>query len=258
MKLFRIALSILILTGCTQGPRLDTSHPSTNFDSRVQFVILHYTSASEERSLQLLTRGEVSSHYLLGVTPPTIYKLVDEDFRAWHAGQGAWQGRTWLNSSSIGVEIVNPGYRDTPSGRIWYPYTEGQIQALIVLLKDITKRYRIDPRHIIGHSDIAPLRKYDPGPLFPWKRLANAGLAIWPDAQAVAHLQTQYSQALPGISWFQQQLAILGYETPQTGELDRSTQRVIAAFQMHYRPHRYDGLPDAETAAILQVLNQTH
>lgn len=257
MKLLTALVLFIFLTACTSsGPKLDTSHPSANHDSRVQFVIVHYTNASLERSLALLTHGEVSSHYLIGdQSRPTVYKLVDENLRAWHAGESEWQGRTWLNSSSIGIEIVNPGFRDTPTGRLWYPYTEGQIQALIVLLKDIVKRNNIDPRHIIGHSDIAPLRKLDPGPLFPWKRLADEGLGIWPDAQRVAQRQASMMDNLPSVTWFQQQLAQLGYVTPQTGELDVATRHVLAAFQMHYRPERFDGQPDVQSAAILQVLN---
>ena len=256
-KLFFPALLLFALTACTSGPRLDTGHASVNFDNRVQFVVVHYTSANLERSLSLLTHGEVSSHYLSGDTPPTIYKLVDESARAWHAGESQWEGRTWLNSSSIGIEIVNPGFSDTPTGRVWYPYTEGQVQALIVLLKDIVKRNHIDPRHIIGHSDIAPLRKLDPGPLFPWKRLAAEGLGIWPDERLVAQEQALLMDTLPSISWFQQQLARLGYETPQTGELDVATRHVLAAFQMHYRPERFTGDPDARTAALLKVLNRS-
>lgn len=181
MKLYLSAFLLLALTACSSGPKLDTSHPSVNFDNRVQYVVMHYTSASMERSLQLLTHGEVSSHYLIGDdSQATIYKLVDENARAWHAGESEWEGRTWLNSSSIGIEIVNPGFKDTPTGRLWYPYTEAQIQSITVLLKDIVKRNRIDPKHVIGHSDIAPLRKQDPGPLFPWKRLAAEGLGTGP------------------------------------------------------------------------------
>ena len=255
MKLPALLMSLALLAGCASGPRMDTSHPSANQDSRVQFVVLHYTSTSLEHSLQLLTTGPVSSHYLIGDAPPTIYKLVDENQRAWHAGESQWKGRTWLNSSSIGIEIVNKGYRDTPSGRVWYPYTEGQIQALIALLKDISTRYKIDPQNIIGHSDIAPLRKLDPGPLFPWKRLAQAGFGVWPNEQAVAREQARFAREMPGITWFQQQLALLGYETPQTGELDVATRHVLAAFQMHFRPSKFDGTPDAESAAILSVLN---
>jgi N-acetylmuramoyl-L-alanine amidase len=162
-----------------------------------------------------------------------------------------------MNSSSIGIEIVNPGFKDTPTGRLWYPYTEAQVQSLIVLLKDISQRYAINPRNIVGHSDIAPLRKLDPGPLFPWKRLAEQGIGIWPNEQAVARQQTRFETQLPSISWYQTQLARFGYDTPQTGELDVATRHVLAAFQMHFRPARYDGTPDAQTAAMLQVLNQT-
>ncbi|CRL49595.1 MULTISPECIES: N-acetylmuramoyl-L-alanine amidase [Pseudomonas] len=258
MKYLALIVSLLLLAACSSGPRIDTSHPSANYDSRIQFVVVHYTNASLERSLQLLTHGEVSSHYLIGDDKgATIYKLMDENFRAWHAGESEWQGRTWLNSSSIGIEIVNPGFKDTPTGRLWYPYSEDQINSLIVLLKDISKRYNINPHAIIGHSDIAPLRKLDPGPLFPWKRLAAEGLGVWPNEQAVARQQAQFAIQLPSISWFQGQLARLGYATPQTGELDVATRHVLAAFQMHFRPSRFDGTPDAESAAILQVLNQT-
>ncbi|RMO93773.1 N-acetylmuramoyl-L-alanine amidase [Pseudomonas syringae pv. philadelphi] len=259
MKLYFSAFLLLALTACSSGPTLDTSHPSVNFDNRVQYVVMHYTSTSLERSLQLLTHGEVSSHYLIGDdAKATVYKLVDENARAWHAGESEWEGRTWLNSSSIGIEIVNPGFKETPTGRLWYPYSEAQVRSMIVLLKDIVKRNRIDPRHVIGHSDIAPLRKQDPGPLFPWKRLAAEGLGIWPDERQVAQRQALLGVNLPSITWFQQQLARLGYSTPQTGELDTATRQVLAAFQMHYRPARFDGEPDAQSAAILQVLNHSN
>lgn len=259
MKYFALIASLILLAGCASGPKFDTSHPSANHDNRVQFVVVHYTSASLQRSLQLLTHGEVSSHYLIGDDKDaTIFKLVDESQRAWHAGESEWQTRTWLNSSSIGIEIVNPGFKETPDGkRYWYPYSEAQVQSLIVLLKDISKRNNISPRSIIGHSDIAPLRKLDPGPLFPWKRLAAEGLGVWPNEQAVARQQAQFSAQLPSVGWFQEQLARFGYTTPQTGELDVATRHVIAAFQMRFRPSRFDGLPDAQTAAMLQVLNQT-
>ncbi|MBD1600305.1 N-acetylmuramoyl-L-alanine amidase [Pseudomonas typographi] len=259
MKLIFAALALVVLAACSQAPRIDTSHPSVNYDCRVQFVVVHYTSASLQRSLQLLTHGEVSAHYLIGDdSPATLYKLVDEQYRAWHAGESEWAGRTWLNSSSLGIEIVNPGYQDTPNGRVWYPYSEAQVQSLLVLLKDIAGRYRIDPRNFIGHSDIAPLRKQDPGPLFPWKRLAQAGFGVWPDETAVAQQKARFDINPPSITWYQEQLARAGYATPQTGVLDVSTQRVLAAFQMHFRPQRFDGVPDAQTAALLQVLGTMH
>ena len=258
MKAFFSVLLLALLAGCTSGPqlRVDRSHTSRKQDSRVQLVILHYTNASLERSLALLTHGEVSSHYLIGDDRnATVYQLVDENRRAWHAGESQWEGRTWLNSTSIGIEIVNPGYTDTPTGRVWHPYSEAQVQSLILLLKDIARRNNIQPRHIIGHSDIAPLRKLDPGPMFPWKRLADEGLGLWPDARAVAQQQARFAVNPPSAAWYQQQLARFGYAVPQTGEFDVATRHVIAAFQMRFRPQRFDGQPDAQTAAMLQVLN---
>ncbi|MCY1390993.1 N-acetylmuramoyl-L-alanine amidase AmiD [compost metagenome] len=257
MRLFTCALLLLFLAGCASGPRIDRSHVSANQDNRIQFVILHYTNAPQERSLQLLTHGEVSSHYLVGDNPPKIYQLVDESRRSWHAGESEWRGRTWLNSSSIGIEVVNPGFKQTPNGRIWYPYSEEQIKLLAELLKDIIKRNNIEPRNIIGHSDIAPSRKLDPGPLFPWKQLAAEGVGLWPDANAVRQQQARFASNPPSASWYQQQLARLGYAIAQTGQFDVTTQQVLAAFQMHFRPERFDGVPDAQSAAILQVLNTT-
>lgn len=256
MKALFTSLLLLLLAGCSTGLRIDRDHVSANQDNRIQFVVLHYTNASLERSLALLTHGEVSSHYLIGDGPATVYQLVDESRRAWHAGDSQWDGRTWLNSTSIGIEIVNPGFTDTPQGRVWHPYSEAQIQSLIALLKDIVKRNAIQPRYIVGHSDIAPLRKQDPGPLFPWKRLADAGLGVWPNANAVAQQQAWFASNPPSIVWYQQQLARFGYAVSQTGELDEATRHVLAAFQMRFRPQRFDGQPDAQTAAMLQVLNR--
>lgn len=256
MKTIPAVLMLLLLAGCASGPRIDTSYSSTGHDSRAQFIILHYTSTDLPRSLQLLSGRDVSSHYLIGESPATIYRLVDENRRAWHAGESEWNGRTWLNATSIGIELVNRGYVESADGRrLWYPYSEEQIDALVVLLKDIMARHDLKPGAIIGHSDIAPQRKVDPGPLFPWKRLAKEGLLPWPDADAVAAERMRYASAgLPTITWFQNALAAQGYRVPRHGYLDDETRNVIAAFQMKYRPARFDGEPDAETAAMLQVL----
>ncbi len=256
MKTIPAVLMLLLLAGCASGPRIDTSYSSTGHDSRAQFIILHYTSTDLPRSLQLLSGRDVSSHYLIGESPATIYRLVDENRRAWHAGESEWNGRTWLNATSIGIELVNRGYAESADGRrLWYPYSEEQIDALVVLLKDIMARHDLKPGAIIGHSDIAPQRKVDPGPLFPWKRLAKEGLLRWPDADAVAAERMRYASAgLPTITWFQNALAAQGYRVPRHGYLDDETRNVIAAFQMKYRPARFDGEPDAETAAMLQVL----
>lgn len=255
MRILFLSLALALLGGCAGGLRIDTSHTSVSQSSRVQYVVLHYTSADLPTSLRVLTRDGVSSHYLIGDHPATIYRLVDESRRAWHAGESDWQGRTWLNASTLGIELVNDGYVETPNGRVYRPYSDEQIDALILLLKDIVARHSLPLGSIIGHSDIAPQRKVDPGPLFPWKRLADAGLVAWPEAGAVARAQARFAYSLPTVAWFQQQLARQGYTTPQTGVLDEATRNVISAFQMKYRQRLYDGQPDAETAALLLVLN---
>lgn len=256
MKLLSLVLSVFLLAACSSGPRIDHSYTASGQNSRVQYIVLHYTSTDLPHSLQLLTQEEVSAHYLINAAPPTIYQLVDENRRAWHAGVSEWQGRTWLNATTIGIELINQGYFDTPKGRYWQPYAQPQIDALIVLLKDIMQRHQLPPGSIIGHSDIAPQRKVDPGPLFPWKQLADAGLMPWPDAAVVAREQAVFTVSPPDVAWFQQQLAGLGYEVPNTGVLDDATRNVIRAFQMKYRQALYDGQPDAETAALLLVLNR--
>lgn len=257
MKTLLLVCCAALLVACSHGPRIDRSIVSANQDSRVQYVVLHYTSTDLEHSLALLTHGEVSSHYLIGEAPATIYQLVDENRRAWHAGESQWRGRTWLNASTIGIELVNQGYQDSPTGRRWQPYSEAQIDALIVLLKDIVARHKLPLGSIVGHSDIAPQRKTDPGPLFPWQRLAAAGLIPWPDATQVAQQQALFARQLPAPDWFAAQLQRQGYEVPSDAP-EQSLRNVLAAFQMKYRPARFDGLPDAETAAILQVLNRPH
>lgn len=231
---------------------MDQGHRSQGYDARISWVVVHYTAADLERSLHLLTRTSVSSHYL--INDNRIYQLVDEQHRAWHAGNSQWRGRTWLNASSIGIEMVHPGYIDTPEGRQWQPWNPQQIDTLIPLLKGIRARYDLPVDSIIGHADIAPQRKLDPGPLFPWFRLARAGLIRWPLHQ---HLQQQipvYQARLPSATWFQQQLQEIGYAIEATGEFDEQTGNVLAVVQMKYRPRLFDGQPDAETAAILWSL----
>lgn len=214
--------------------------------------MLHYTVANTPRSLDILSKRNVSSHYLItDEEPPRIYQLVDESRRAWHAGQSEWYGRSDLNASSIGVEIVNKG----PVDGGWQPYTENQISALITLLQDIVARHQIHARNVVGHSDIAPQRKQDPGPAFPWKRLADAGLGRWYDEAKAARLADQYrAKGLPPAAAIQEKLRHAGYAAPHSGTLDAETRRVLRAFQMHFRPARHDGEPDAETLAILDAL----
>jgi N-acetylmuramoyl-L-alanine amidase len=246
------------LAGCATGPGglvIDTSQTAVSQDSRAQFLVIHYTQANFELSMKILARGGLSVHYLLSdETPPRIYRLVDENRRAYHAGLSSWQGQGPLNAMSIGIEIVHPGVLPGPEGERFVPYRQDQIDALIPLVRDIVKRHEIRPDRIVGHNDIAPQRKVDPGPLFPWKRLADEGLINWPDAAAVAEARRGFEAALPPLAWFQRMLGAIGYEVPMHGQADEATRRVIATFQMKYRPARYDGLPDAETAALLQVV----
>jgi N-acetylmuramoyl-L-alanine amidase len=251
----------LLLAGCATGPVIDTSYKSVSQGPRVDLLVLHYTVLDFPTSLRVLTQQEVSSHYLVGDdNPPTIYRLVDENQRANHAGVSAWGRRVLVNPSSIGIEIVNRGYVDTPQGRVYTPYPPQQIDAVVALVRDIVKRWGIPIDRVVGHSDVAPGRKQDPGPLFPWKRLAQEGLAVWFDEARAEGLRPRYEASLPDIAWFQKRLAQVGYFVPLNGSgnsegtLDNATRDVLISFQMRFRPARYDGTPDAETAAILAAL----
>ena len=249
---------LTLLTGCAvapSGPRLDHSYTARGQSDRVKFIVLHYTAGDLTRSLKTLTQDVVSSHYLLtDGEQPFFYTLVDESRQANHAGVSNWKTYTQLNVSSRGIDIVNPGFRDTPEGRLWYPFPQAQVDQLIPLLQQIMARHNIPPENVLGHSDIAPQRKQDPGPLFPWKQLADAGLVRWPSAVQVAARLPLFQAQLPEIGWFQQKLAQHGYAVPQTGELDAATRNVLVVFQSKYRQARFDGEPDAETAAILDTL----
>lgn len=253
-RLLLLAGALLLLAGCAGTPAIDTRYQSRSQDSRVQFIVLHYTEGSFDSALKLLTEGRVSSHYLVDQDPPTVYRLVDEERRAYHAGLSSWEGVTALNATSVGIEIVNRGYIGDKFGP-YTPYPEAQIARVISLVKDIARRHGVQPNRIVGHSDIAPSRKVDPGPMFPWARLADEGLIPWPDAAQVAERLGRYeAAALPGIAWFQEKLAAHGFAVPQSGQLDAATRDVLLAFQMKYRPRRYTGEPDAETAALLDVV----
>jgi N-acetylmuramoyl-L-alanine amidase len=254
MRSLPSAFAVLLVAGCATGSRIDTTYTSDAQDSRVEFLVIHFTSEGFPSSLKTLTTGTVSSHYLVRDDPPTVYRLVDENRRAWHAGASAWKGHTQLNASSIGIEIVNRGPRGPPGALEWEPYPDAQMEVVVALVRDIMRRHEIRPDRVVGHSDIAPQRKVDPGPAFPWKRLADAGLIVWPDAAEVARRLPAFEKSLPDVPWFQDRLAKHGFAIALNGALDEATVRVIAAFQMKYRPARYDGTPDAETAALLDVL----
>jgi N-acetylmuramoyl-L-alanine amidase len=259
VPLFALSAMTAVLAGCATAPpttpTLDRSLVSRSQSDRIKYIIVHYTVADLPRSIKILTQDEVSAHYLLTDTDkPFFYTLVDESRQSNHAGLSSWKIYNQLNSSSIGIEIVNPGFKDTPEGRVWYPFKPAQIDQLVLLLKDIVKRHDIKPDHILGHNDIAPQRKQDPGPMFPWKRLADEGLITWPEPSRVAARIPGYQEQLPDIAWFQRKLAQHGYAVPQNGELDQATRNVMVVFQSKYRQSLFDGTPDAESAAILDVL----
>ncbi|MFZ6767274.1 N-acetylmuramoyl-L-alanine amidase [Undibacterium sp. Di26W] len=234
---------------------IDKSIFAKSQEERVQFIILHYTAIDQPTSLRALSEQGVSAHYLVGDEDPIkVWQLVPENRMSYHAGLSEWKGYSRLNASSIGIEIVNQGFKDTPEGRIYFPFPQVQIDRVITLVKDISARYQIRPEYILGHSDIAPQRKSDPGPMFPWKQLADAGLIPWPQPEEVAQRMTAFELQLPDVKWFQQKLAQYGYGIPQSGVLDAATRSVLVAFQTKYRPAKFDGTPDAETAAMLDTL----
>ena len=151
---------------------------------------------------------------------------------------------------------MHPGFKKGPDGaRIYLPFPKSQIDALVPLVKDIVQRHQIRTDRILGHGEVTSQYKQDPGPTFPWKLFAELGITPpWPDAAQVAHRQRLYEALPPDVAWFQQRLTEHGYVVEATGQLDKQTQNVLMNFQMRYRPARYDGLPDAESAALLWVL----
>jgi N-acetylmuramoyl-L-alanine amidase len=252
------------LAGCASTPTttpggvpIDATHVAKGQDSRAMFLIIHYTVADFPLSMKILTEQEVSVHYLLSdETPPRIFRLVDENRRAWHSGPSGWKGHRMLNASSIGIEIVHPGFKLGPDKqRIYLPFPQTQIDALVPLVKDIVARHQILPERILGHGEVTPSYKEDPGPTFPWKLFADLGITPpWPDAQRVAAERTRFEAQLPDATWFQDALAKHGYNIQTTGAWDEQSQRVMLNFQMRYRPSDYRGERDAECAALLQVL----
>ncbi len=226
MKSLAATLLIALLAGCATAPGgIDKTYSAKGQASRVRFLVLHYTVSDRPASLKILTEQQVSAHYLLtDDATPTIYNLVDETRAAYHAGNSSWKGYTQLNNSSIGIEIVNAGWKDTPQGRVYAPFPQTQIDALIPLVKGIVQRHGILPENVIGHSDIAPLRKQDPGPMFPWYQLAQAGLVVWPDANRVALVRQVFDVQTPDALWFQKKLASHGFGLTQSGQFDPADQ----------------------------------
>lgn len=224
--------------------------PSPNRDERpagrdVDILLLHYTgmrSGAEALDRMCDPAAKVSAHYLIEEDGAT-WRLVPEALRAWHAGVASWAGATDINARSIGIELVNPGHEFG-----YRPFPEAQMAALEVLARRILARHEIPPCRVLGHSDVAPMRKEDPGELFDWRRLARGGIGLWPDSPPFLDGEVVDLRQL------QAGLARFGYGVPQTGVADAATRAVVTAFQRHFRPERVDGAADPGTAGRLAAL----
>ncbi|MDR1828244.1 MAG: N-acetylmuramoyl-L-alanine amidase [Methylobacteriaceae bacterium] len=237
--------------------------PSPNFDERaagcgVDMVLLHYTGMDDDdEALRRLSDpdSKVSSHYLVR-EDGVVVQLVGESCRAWHAGAGSWHNVRDVNSSSIGIEIGNRGHNYPERDAVPPPYPGRQIEAVIALAADIVRRRGIAATRVLGHSDIAPQRKADPGEHFPWPRLFAAGLGLpiplSRESRNPAPAEGVSSGAMVGE--IQRKLAAAGYEIIVTNCFDSQTRNVIRAFQRHFHPVRVDGLADAGTLAALDEL----
>ncbi len=217
---------------------LDYSSP--NYDSRdgaqVDMLVLHYTGM--QTGQEALTRlcdpaAKVSAHYLVE-EDGRVFRLIQESKRAWHARVASWGGKRNINARSIGIEIVNPGHEFG-----YRPFTEAQMQSLVVLCREILARYKIPAHHIVAHSDVAPVRKQDPGELFDWERLAEQGIGLFPP-ESLMTFEKAYNR---------DDLAAYGYSCQ-----DASDEQLVTAFQRHFRPGQVNGIWDHDCAARLQWL----
>jgi len=210
--------------------------PSPNHDARpaggaIDMLVLHYTGMeSAEAALARLAdpAAKVSAHYTVD-EDGTVYAMVPEERRAWHAGVSYWAGATDINARSIGIELVNPGHEFG-----YRAFPEAQIEALITLCHSILVRHPIASARVLGHSDVAPMRKEDPGELFPWERLARAGIGLWP-----ARMESRLGADA---------LGRFGYDP------GAAPGKVIIAFQRHFRPKMLTGLWDGECGGLLAGL----
>ena len=228
--------------------------PAANFEPRRDgmrpfILLLHYTGMeSAEKALGWLCVAEsrVSCHYMIDETG-AITQMVPEAMRAWHAGDSYWAGETDINSSSIGIEIHNPGH-----GLGYRPFPEAQMQAVEALSLDIVGRRRIRQEHVLAHSDVAPWRKRDPGEKFDWARLAGMGLGVWVEPARIEG-DAGFGLGDEGreIAALQRQFADYGYRSEASGVFDEATAFVVTAFQRHFRPALVNGRADHSTIDTL-------
>ena len=230
-------------------------------------LVLHYTDMPLAAAFRRLTSGKaaVSAHYLIERNG-CVHHLVEERHSAWHAGKSWWRGESGLNHAAIGIEL---DYAPQRRGRslVFPPFAAAQIASLIALARDIVVRHKIPASRVLGHSDIAPDRKQDPGDAFPWQKLAQAGIGIWPpqmtDSARPQNLRRGQSGA--AVRRLQEELSAFGYgiSAPSggraralkpDGQYGRHTEQLVQAFQRHFRPRRADGIADAQTQSLLRTL----
>ncbi len=272
---------LLALSSCAGTGSNIRQIATENYNDRVRYLVIHFTVVDYQDSVDIFTRPDgASSHYLIPENQDESYpsddlevvQLVDENARAWHAGVSYWQGKNGLNDQSIGIELVSrpscENYSEPleSSSRLnanamnekicFYPdYDDEQIKLLIKLIKGILKRHpEITETRIVGHSDITPGRKIDPGPRFPWYRLHKAGIGAWYDNESVANYWRQLQVEPASIGVVQAALKAYGYGIIETGIVDAPTINALTAFQMHFRPWEVDGKSTAATVATLFAL----
>ena len=225
--------------------------PSPNFDARVRppdMIVLHYTGMpTGDAALAKMcdAQAKVSAHYMVE-EDGRIFSLVPEERRAWHAGKSFWKGETDINAASIGIEIVNPGHEFG-----YRAFPDVQVAALIDLIADVRSRWTIPDARILGHADVAPARKEDPGELFPWKQLAEAGHGLWVESGAAPGAALAEGEEGLGVLALQAGLNRLGYDCAPSGKFDTATTAIVRAFQRHWLQTRFDGVADGETRARL-------
>jgi N-acetylmuramoyl-L-alanine amidase len=219
---------------------------------RIDTLILHYTGmASAERALRWLCDPEssVSAHYFV-FEDGRVVQLVDEQDRAWHAGKSFWAGETDINSCSLGIEVANPGHEYG-----YRPFPDGQIDAVTRLCRDLVRGHPIPPERVLAHSDVAPMRKEDPGELFPWGRLHEAGIGQYIEpAPIVTGRVLQTGDRGEAVADLKRRFRGYGYGLADHAEFDEEMAAVLRAFQRHFRPQRIDGIADPSTVATLDRL----
>lgn len=220
------------------------NHGARPDGGRIDMLVLHYTgmrTAAEALRRLCDPAAEVSAHYLVDEAG-AVHQLVDESRRAWHAGRAAWGGVGDINGCSIGVELVNPGHEFG-----YRAFPEPQMQVLEALCLDILARHPIPARRVLGHSDVSPARKEDPGELFDWPRLTRAGIGVWPEIRPMPD-----SFEAGSISDIQDDFSRLGYAIRTSGLMDAETRSVLLAFQRHWLPGHMTGARDPITSWRLQ------